>query len=331
MSEMTLSYPTHELVISQQPTDKFTRITNYVVGDVYQRMIDSIISDGEKAFDFVRNERVLLNNFLQSLIAFHNREKTPLFPPIYAFKDDAEFVAFCIVNDITYEPQIWFKTAFVRADIYSSLSFAKEASILLLSTLYPDYYQPSESMFEKWIKQFEEKRDLYKCDPETYKSFLESNEIEAVYHFTSYKNVDSVNKYGICSILYLKELGILPDFVSTSKSQSIDKNKGLEDYIHLGFERRHPMLMMALAKGILGEYKVYDVNPSVLFLKDTKYTNMNAIKRGAQIHDSLEFLLNIPFRLFHKKDYFNLSSEAKDLFQSEILVKRNIPKSLIMN
>ena len=39
------------------------------------------------------------------------------------------------------------------------------------------------------------------------------------------------------------------------------------------------MLMNALAKGKLASYKIYDVNPSVLFLKDTVYTDRNAIKK----------------------------------------------------
>ena len=91
------------------------------------------------------------------------------------------------------------------------------------------------------------------------------------------------------------------------------------------------MLMNALAKGKLASYKIYDVNPSVLFLKDTVYTDRNAIKKGTIFSDKLEFLLNIPFHLFHKKNFFNLSPEGRDRFQSEILVKHNIPVNLILN
>ena len=75
MSQMNLTYETHRLIIEQNAGEKFTRITNYVEGDVYREMVSSIIHDKEKAFFFVHNERILLNNFLQSLINFHNREK----------------------------------------------------------------------------------------------------------------------------------------------------------------------------------------------------------------------------------------------------------------
>lgn len=91
------------------------------------------------------------------------------------------------------------------------------------------------------------------------------------------------------------------------------------------------MLMNALANGKLASYKIYDINPSVLFLKDTVYSDRNAIKRGVAFSDKIEFLLNIPFHLFHKKNYFHISPEAKEYFQSEILVKHNIPNNLILN
>lgn len=331
MSQMNLSYETHRLIISEIPNSKFVKITNYVEGNVYQEMVSSIISDRDKALDFVFNERILLNNFLQSLVNFHNREKVPLLPPLFAFKDEEEYIAFCIVNDVTFEEQIWFKTAFIKTDIYTAFLSIKEASIKLISTLYPDYFHPTTSLNQEWVEKFKEEKNKYKCNIETYKVFLEENEIEAVYHFTSYKNVDSIKKYGICSIVYLKELGVKVDYVSTSKSQSIDENKGFADYIHLGFEKRHPMLMNALAKGQLASYKIYDVAPSVLFLKDTVYSNKNAIKRGVQFSDSIDFLLNIPFKTFHKKNYFYLSDKEKDNYQSEVLVKHNIPHDLILN
>ena len=218
-----------------------------------------------------------------------------------------------------------------KTDIYTAFNLIKDASVKLLSNLYPEYYHPPKSLFEEWIKQFNENRELYKCDPDEYKEFLEKNEIEAVYHFSSSKNTESIKKHGICSIKYLKDLGVSVDYVSTSQSQSIDRFKGFEDYIHLGFEKRHPMLMKALANGVLSSYKIYDINPSVLFLKDTMYSDKNAIKNTVIFSDKIDFLLNIPFKIFHKKNFFNLDSTGKDFFQSEVLVKHNIPSNLILN
>ena len=238
---------------------------------------------------------------------------------------------FCLVNDIPFKEQIWCKTTYIKTDIYTALNLIKNASVKLISNLYPDYFHPPKSLFEEWIQQFKEEKELYKCDPDEYRAFLEKNDIKAVYHFSSSKNTDSIKKLGICSIQYLKELGVSVDYVSTSQSQSIDRYKGFEDYIHLGFEKKHPMLMRALANGVLYSYKIYDINPSVLFLKDTWYSDRNAIKNNVIFSDKIEILLNIPFELFHKKNYFDLDANGKDYFQSEILVKHNIPSNLILN
>ena len=59
--------------------------------------------------------------------------------------------------------------------------------------------------------------------------------------------------------------------------------------------------------------------------------NKNAIKKDALFSDKLEFLQSIPFERFHKKNFFSLNEADKDLFQAEVLVKRNIPKTLIFN
>ena len=331
MALLNLNYETHSLVLEQNSGDSYTRITNTVNGRVYYEMIDPIIFDRNKALSFVENERIVLNNFLRSLVEFHNTDIVPPFPPFIVFKDEYEYYVFCLVNDIPFKEQIWCKTTYIRTDIYTAFNLIKDASVKLLSNLYPDYYHPPKSLFEEWIRQFNENRELYKCDPDEYKEFLEKNEIEAVYHFSSSRNAESIKKYGICSIKYLKELSVNVDYVSTSQSQSIDRYKGFEDYIHLGFEKRHPMLMKALANGVLSSYKIYDINPSVLFLKDTVYSNKNAIKKDVEFSDELDFLLNIPFNLFHKKNFFNLDTTGKDYFQSEILVKHNIPSNLILN
>ena len=143
---MDLQYQTHRLIIDQMSDGKFVKITNYVEGDVYQEMVSSIIRYKERSFNFVFYERILLNNFLQSLINFHNREKCPMLPPFFAFKDEDEYIAFCKVNDMQFEEQIWFKTAFIRTDIYTAYISIKEASVKLLSTLYSEYYHPSKSL-----------------------------------------------------------------------------------------------------------------------------------------------------------------------------------------
>ena len=68
-----------------------------------------------------------------------------------------------------FENQVWFKTAFMRTDIYTAYISIQEASVKLLTTLYPQYYHPSRSLMEDWIRKFKEEENKYKCDPNTYR------------------------------------------------------------------------------------------------------------------------------------------------------------------
>lgn len=325
--DLNLEYQTHKLLLSS--IGRFTKVKNYVLGTVYQDMVSAIISEKEKALNFVFNERILLNKFLKSLLDFHNKENLIFSKPFNYFNDEYEYYVFCVINDIEFKEQEWFNVAFIEEDIFTTYTYLKNASIKLLSMVYPEYSKKSVNLLEHWYHKSLETLKKYKCNPDTYKYFLEENEIDCLYHFSSSMNSNSIKERGLCSIKYLKEQRIHVDYVSTETSQFIDKKRGMEDYIHLGYEAKHPMLMNALAKGILSSYKVYQINPVVIFLKETNYTRCNAIKRNAVISDELNFFLNIPFKRFHKKNYFNLSNEDKELFQSEVLVYKNIPNNLI--
>lgn len=327
MNYLRLEYPTHILLLSSNKG--YTKVKNTVLGEAYSNMVDAILSDFDKAINFVQHERILLNNFLKSLLDFHNKTEYLFAKPFTYFNDEYEYYVFCIINDIEFKEQEWFNIAFIEEDIYTTYAYLKNASIKLLQMLYPEYATISTNLLEEWFRSWEDEAKKYKCNPDDYKHFLEENEIDCLYHFSSSANTDSIKDRGLCSIMYLKEQKIDVDYVSNEASQLVDKRKGMEDYVHLGYEAKHPMLMKALAKGTLSSYKVYHINPIVLFLKKTKYTRCNAIKRNAEISDDINFFLQIPFKRFHKRSYFDLTEEEKDLFQSEVLVHRNIPNSLI--
>lgn len=327
MTDIRLEYPTHTLLLS--PQKGYTKVKNIVHGKTYRNMVDAILLDYDKAINFVQNERKILNNFLKSLLDLHTNTEYIFAKPFTYFNDEYEYYVFCIINDIEFNEQEWFNVAFIAEDIYTTYIYLKNASIKLLQKLYPEYAAKSTNLLEEWFRSWEEYVKKYKCNPDDYKHFLEKNEIDCLYHFSSSTNAESIKSRGICSIKYLKEQKIIVDYVSNETSQLIDKMKGMEDYVHLGYEAKHPMLMKALAKGILSSYRVYQVNPIVLFLKETKYTRCNAIKSNAKISDDINFFLQIPFKRFHKRNYFDLTEEEKDLFQSEVLVHKNIPNNLI--
>jgi hypothetical protein len=126
-------------------------------------------------------------------------------------------------------------------------------------------------------------------------------------------------------------MGISVSYSSSSFSRTIDLNKDISNYVHLSYERTHPMLFVALAEGRLYDYIILEINPTVIFEQGTKFSNMNAAKSSATISQDINFILNIPFERFHNRKYYLLSDEDKDWYQSEVLVKNYIPTSQILN
>ena len=83
-------------------------------------MVTSIILTGNHEIRFVPQERELLNGFLRSLLLLHNKGITTMGgreDVFDVFKDEMDYYVYCLVNDIKYEEQKWFKTAFIKTNI----------------------------------------------------------------------------------------------------------------------------------------------------------------------------------------------------------------------
>lgn len=333
MAEQIIEYPTHRLIIQEIENSKFIKVTNYVEGEVYQNMLDSIFIVKEMLVNFVSEERILLNNFLRSLVSFHNKEKNLLLghPEMYVFIDEAEYYVFCIVNDLPYKEQEWFNTIYIQTSFINSLTLLINASVALIKVVYPECYNKPINLLEESFGEYIKKQEKYKCSIEQYRVFLEKNDIPCLYHFSSRKNFFSIKKNGICSLQELERLQVNVEYSASISSRRIDNNKNLSDYVHLSYERKNPMLYVALAEGRLADYVIFEITPEVIFLKETKFSNMNAAKNGAKISSDIDFFLQIPFKCFHKKDFGLLSTEEKNWYQSEVLVKNKVFTNQILN
>jgi hypothetical protein len=329
-----VSYKSHTLYISSTTNSCYTRITNIVNGDTYQEIVFKAIEAGYKTDTrFVYQERIFLNGFLKSVVGFHNKQEKYRNYPFITFNDEAEYYVFCIVNDIPFEEQVWFKTTFIRTSIYLASIYIINASIDFLRFFHPEYIEPHVDYFDEYIQRLatkiQESQVEYKCDPKQHVNFLKEHHITCLYHFTSTNNVESIKANGLLSLEQLRNANLRPSFASSSTSRNIDKNKDLSDYVHLSYERDNPMIYVAIAEGRLSEYVLLEISCDVLFWKNTKYTNKNAAKSDAIITDDINFLLNIPFSKFHNKSYLKLREEDKEWFKSEILVKSQIPRKFI--
>jgi hypothetical protein len=332
--QRVVSYKSHTLYISSTTNSYYTRITNIVNGDAYQELVHKAIEAGYKTDTrFVYQERIFLNGFLKSVVGFHNKQEQYRNIPFITFADEAEYYVFCIVNDIQFEEQVWFKTTFIRTSIYLASMYIINASIDFLRIFHPEYLDSHVDYLEEYIKKIvaniQESNIDYKCNPKQYVGFLKKHQLTCLYHFTPINNVASIKTNGLLSIEQLRKANVRPSFASSGASRNLDKNKDLSDYVHLSYERDNPMIYVAIAEGRLSEYALLEISCDVLFWKNTKYTNKNAAKSDAIVTDDINFLLNIPFSKFHNKSYLKLREEDKEWFKSEILVKSQIPRKFI--
>lgn len=334
MDTIELDYPTHCLTIYELPNG-FIKAKNIVKDTVYEEMRDTAIKQCilTNTNSFVQFERILLNNFIKSLVGFNNvtDDTHSRGIPMYCFSDETEYQLFCILNDITYESNAWFNSIYMKASFMACIGYFKDASSLLVKTLYPDHYQTPRNLFEEWIEKKNREMQLYKCDMRDIEGFLKINDIKCLYHFTNRKNIDSIKRHGICSIDKLKQMNIQTHFSSTFMSREIDKHKQMSNYVHLGYEKHHPMLFSALAEGRLYEYTILMVSLEVLLLKSTVYSDINAASSTATFSSDIQFFLSLPFTVFHNKSYLNLTPQEKKFFQAEVLVERQIKTENILN
>lgn len=334
--DFTLSYPSHRVVLSHDDGAFFTKVIVYVEDKVYNDMVQSKLKDSISNVNRVVNESELLNGFLRSLLLLHNNGITSmrgLKDTFDVFQDELEYYVYCLVNDLRFNYNEWFYTAYIQCDIFSAKKYVEDCSITLLRTVYPEFnYKPKEKPKQK-VKTFKtETESEFKCNPEDYSWFLEQNEIDVLYHFSPIENIVSIQQYSICSLKYLDDHSIpVSRFASSEASRSIDKWKKVYDYVHLLFEPGNPMIKRAMREGRLSENKLFEINPIVLFLKNTCYTIGNAASNSVKPHNDLQFLLSMPFSKFHKKTFWDLDEEGQFLFQSEVLVKSRINKEHIYN
>jgi hypothetical protein len=331
MAEQRLEYPTHSLILREVDNTNFIKVTNFVKDVVYQEMIDAYFINPNN--NFVFEERKLLSNFVKSLTSFHNKKEDILTgtPEMYTFGDDAEYYIFCMVNDLIYEEQEWFKTIYIKVTLLYCITLFIGTSVSFLKALYPDYYRKPVNLLDEVFREFKRQQNLYKCNIETYLNFLIENKIDRLYHFSNRQNLVSIKMNGICSISEMKRLGISSKHSSSDGSRIIDNSKQLSEYVHLSYERDTPMLYIALAEGRLYDYVIFEITPDVIFYTETKFSNINAASNEADISSDINFFLNLPFRSFHNKKYSYLSEQSKKNYQAEVLVKKNIPTTQILN
>ncbi|MBP5419903.1 MAG: DUF4433 domain-containing protein [Bacteroidales bacterium] len=172
-----------------------------------------------------------------------------------------------------------------------------------------------------------------KSNWQEYKSVLNQHSIEKLYHFTDRDNLESIIKNGgLHSWGDCEAKGItIAKPGGGQLSRDLDTRDHLQHYVRVSFTKQHPMMYVAMNDGRLSNPVILEIDPEVVYWKDSMYSDMNATKTGANKGGSIDDFKKIHFKSLKAQKHFDLPEDEQPYFQAEVLVKNFIPLQYIKN
>lgn len=172
-----------------------------------------------------------------------------------------------------------------------------------------------------------------KSNWQEFKAVLDEHKIVKLYHFTDRDNLESIIKNGgLYSWGDCEDKGIkIAKPGGGLLSRDLDRRDNLQHYVRVSFTTQHPMMYVAMQDGRLSNPVILEIDPEVIYWKDSKYANMNATRSGAHKGGTLEDFKMIHFKSVKSHKHFDLPEEEQPYFQAEVLVKNFIPLEYIKN
>lgn len=167
---------------------------------------------------------------------------------------------------------------------------------------------------------------ILKTNWRKFAKILKQYGVQYLYHFTDLRNVKSIiEQGGLYSWWSCKEKEILIPFPGgTRVSRNLDTRHGLQDFVRLNFNPNPPMLYAAEH---LNRVAILEIEPYVVYWKDTKFSNENATAAAAKVGDDLDSFEAINFEIAVGTEWHGY--DAKRWRQAEVMVKTHIPLSLM--
>ena len=164
----------------------------------------------------------------------------------------------------------------------------------------------------------------------SYLDIIQRNNVSCLYHFTATKNINQIKKSGgLLSWYAAEQLSVgVPVFGGDSLSRNLDRRFGNHDYVHLSLCDDHPMAYRLKQNG--EEVVVLKINPIVVVLKDTIFSDINAADRSHQQGGDIEDLKRINFEAT-KMRFVSRDDPNFKPHQAEVMVKRFLPARYIKN
>ena len=172
-----------------------------------------------------------------------------------------------------------------------------------------------------------------KSNWQEFKAVLDQYGIKKLYHFTDRDNLESIiQNGGLYSWGDCEDKGIkIAKPGGGLLSRDLDRRDNLQHFVRVSFTTQHPMMYVAMQDGRLSNPVVLEIDPEVVFWKDSKYANMNATRSGAHKGGTLDDFNQIHFQSVKARKHFDLPEEEQPYFQAEVLVKNFIPLEFIKN
>lgn len=177
----------------------------------------------------------------------------------------------------------------------------------------------------------EDEKKFLRPDWKEFKKYLDDVGIEKFYHFTDRANLQSIRENnGLYSRYRMLKNGIKPlRYGSNDTSDKIEFRKNLHYYVHLTPTNTHPMLHVAKQRGSIQDPVLLEIDPRIIFLNYSYFTNINATDTNAIVGKKLYNLKSINFDLI-KSGRWSGENEKKQ-YQAEILIKGVLPSKFIKN
>lgn len=172
-----------------------------------------------------------------------------------------------------------------------------------------------------------------KNDWQAYQAIIEQEDIKKLYHFTDRDNLQSIiNNGGLYSWADCEEKGItIAKPGGSNGSRQLDARDGLQHYVRVSFVTQHPMMYVAMNEGRISNPVLLEIDPQVIYWKDSKYADRNATKKGAHVGGDIDDFKAIHFSAIKARKHFDLDDDEQKFFQAEVLVKNFIPLEYIRN
>lgn len=158
-----------------------------------------------------------------------------------------------------------------------------------------------------------------KSNWQEFKALVDGNKITKLYHFTDRENLESIIRNGgLYSWEDCESRNIdIARPGSGLLSRNLDRRDGLEDYVRVSFTIQHPMMFIAMNDGRISNPVILEIDPEVIYWRDTRFADMNATRTGVNVGGSVDDFRRIHFDAVKAHKHFDLAEEEQPYFQAD--------------